>query len=544
MDNDVRLKLNNIVQMYLIDGEFKETSEVFRAECQKLGQFGSTEDQQSKIVNDDIEKLVKLFDAGAKDAFFEAFQTVVPSGNSDDNQNQEYLQLECHLQLHFAVFGLTDLNDEDVAKLKLESGMQEFKQYLESRGSLLSKESDYLSYFALPFIENPTQHVSFTELFQESWVERVRNELKSYMVKYGVKTVKPETVKLATLYEQHQHYNQLEKLIDAIQNELKLKNDDLAKLQMNYQNLMKVTVELLSTLEMMVKGDEVNLSNVVEICLTAFPDLFPSNFEVSKILSHSVTTESIATTEKTVSELNRNYSLYRSKAYHWNLVNLDYKKLKQDLVSGPLRLKIFILQALRWRLTRSPPGLKRRSVLQDYIHNDLLGVQGGIYNSSISQLILSPISELRQTMLRLLNSFASLSIGRSYLAQKSGILSSMMDSVIFDKLEQLSLDMALAALQKLSLRRELQSAMIQRDVIEKLIVLIRDGEFLSDYSLEYVVALLMNLCLRSAGKQRCAKQPVQVLKVLTNLLGTQNQDVIQSVFALNALLDTYRCLLI
>ncbi|GAB6031056.1 hypothetical protein CHUAL_007869 [Chamberlinius hualienensis] len=92
MDNDVRLKLNNIVQMYLIDGEFKETSEVFRAECQKLGE--------------------------------------TCKGNSYDNQNQKYLQLECHLQLHFAVFGLTDLNDEAVAKLKLESGMQEFKQYL------------------------------------------------------------------------------------------------------------------------------------------------------------------------------------------------------------------------------------------------------------------------------------------------------------------------------------------------------------------------------------------------------------------------------
>ncbi|MEE6516140.1 hypothetical protein FKM82_025377, partial [Ascaphus truei] len=54
------------------------------------------------------------------------------------------------------------------------------------------------------------------------------------------------------------------------------------------------------------------------------------------------------------------------------LPSLDYEKLKKDLVFGNDRLKAFILQALRWRFTRSQPGEQRETVLQAYISNDLL----------------------------------------------------------------------------------------------------------------------------------------------------------------------------
>ena len=49
-------------------------------------------------------------------------------------------------------------------------------------------------------------------------------------------------------------------------------------------------------------------------------------------------------------------------------------------------------------------------------------------------------------------------------------------------------------------RRQMQSIMIEEDLIQWLSQLLTDHDNLSDYSLEYSVALLMNLCLRSAGK--------------------------------------------
>lgn len=41
--------------------------------------------------------------------------------------------------------------------------------------------------------------------------------------------------------------------------------------------------------------------------------------------------------------------------------------------------------------------------------------------------------------------------------------------------------------------------MIEKDLISWLVTLLEDYDSLSDYTLEYSVALLMNLCLRSAG---------------------------------------------
>lgn len=49
------------------------------------------------------------------------------------------------------------------------------------------------------------------------------------------------------------------------------------------------------------------------------------------------------------------------------------------------------------------------------------------------------------------------------------------------------------------LRRPLQTAMIRDGLIFWLIDLLKEPDCLSDYTLEYSVALLMNLCLRSAG---------------------------------------------
>jgi len=43
--------------------------------------------------------------------------------------------------------------------------------------------------------------------------------------------------------------------------------------------------------------------------------------------------------------------------------------------------------------------------------------------------------------------------------------------------------------------------MIDEGIIEWLIRLLEDNDELSDYNLEYSVALTMNLCLRNAGKK-------------------------------------------
>ena len=49
-----------------------------------------------------------------------------------------------------------------------------------------------------------------------------------------------------------------------------------------------------------------------------------------------------------------------------------------------------------------------------------------------------------------------------------------------------------------------------------------DSVPLSDYSIEYATALLMNLSLRNAGKDKCEDPQIDLLKVLNDLVEHEN----------------------
>lgn len=46
--------------------------------------------------------------------------------------------------------------------------MSNFKQYIENRGSSLSQTTEFLPFYALPFVTNPKTHPSYRELFAVS----------------------------------------------------------------------------------------------------------------------------------------------------------------------------------------------------------------------------------------------------------------------------------------------------------------------------------------------------------------------------------------
>ena len=56
-------------------------------------------------------------------------------------------------------------------------------------------------------------------------------------------------------------------------------------------------------------------------------------------------------------------------------------------------------------------------------------------------------------------------------------------------------------------------------------VLRNEGDSLSDYSIEYATALLMNLSLRAAGKDKCEDPSIELLKVLNDLVEHDNLQV-------------------
>ncbi|XP_030885022.1 lisH domain-containing protein ARMC9 isoform X2 [Leptonychotes weddellii] len=509
-------ELLGLVKEYLDFAEFEDTLKTFSKECKIKGKplsktaGGSLRDSRSLIIQKD---LVAAFDNGDQKVFFDLWEEHVPSSIRDRDSLAQ--KLEFYLHIHFAIYLLKhSLGRPD--KEDLDERISYFKTYLETKGAALSQTTEFLPFYALPFVPNPMVHPSFKELFQDSWTPELKLKLEKFLALIFKAS---NTPKLLTLYKEngqsHKEVSQQlhQQLIEAERRSMTyLKRYN--KIQADYHNLIGVTAELVDSLEATVSGKMITPEYLQSVCVRLFSD------QMRQSLAHSVD----FTRPGTASTMLR-ASLAPGKLKDVPLLpSLDYEKLKKDLIWGSDRLKAFLLQALRWRLTTSHPGEQRETVLEAYVGNDLLDCHSHSQRS-VLQLLQSRSEVVRQYMARLVNAFASLAEGRLYLAQSTKVLQMLEERLKEEDEDIVTRENVLGALQKFSLRRPLQTAMIRDGLIFWLIDILKDPDCLSDYTLEYSVALLMNLCLRSAGKNMCAKVAGPVLKVLSDLLGHENHEI-------------------
>ena len=200
------------------------------------------------------------------------------------------------------------------------------------------------------------------------------------------------------------------------------------------------------------------------------------------------------------------------------LAGLDYAKVKQTMIAGGEGAPALV-QALRWRLTK-PARHQRKAALMQYIQNDLL--EGAVVGA-----ILSPRAApaLREQAHRLINLFASEPSGRTYLLSQPGLIERLCALLTSEAVDTVARQNCLGALQKLSLRRQPQNAMIQSGVIAWLVTQLADTDALSQYAIEYGTALLMNLSLRSEGRSKCVSSELDILGVLSQLMESDSTQV-------------------
>ncbi|XP_023049649.2 lisH domain-containing protein ARMC9 isoform X2 [Piliocolobus tephrosceles] len=509
-------ELLGLVREYLDFAEFEDTLKTFSKECKIKGKplcktvGGSFRDSKSLTIQKD---LVAAFDDGDQKVFFSLWEEHIPSSVRDGNSFAQ--KLEFYLHIHFAIYLLKhSVGRPD--KEELDEKISYFKTYLETKGAALSQTTEFLPFYALPFVPNPMVHPSFKELFQDSWTPDLKLKLEKFL---ALVFKASNTPKLLTIYKENGQSNkevlqQLhQQLVEAERRSMTyLKRYN--KIQADYHNLIGVTAELVDSLEATVSGKMITPEYLQSVCVRLFSN------QMRQSLAHSVD----FTRPGTASTMLR-ASLAPVKLKDVPLLpSLDYEKLKKDLILGSDRLKAFLLQALRWRLTTSHPGEQRETVLQAYISNDLLDCHSH-NQQSVLQLLHSKSDVVRQYVARLINAFASLAEGRLYLAQNTKVLRMLEGRLKEEDKDIITRENVLGALQKFSLRRPLQTAMIQDGLIFWLVDALKDPDCLSDYTLEYSVALLMNLCLRSAGKNMCAKVAGLVLKVLSDLLGHENHEI-------------------
>uniref|UniRef100_A0A8B9IMX4 LisH domain-containing protein ARMC9 n=1 Tax=Anser cygnoides TaxID=8845 RepID=A0A8B9IMX4_ANSCY len=521
-------ELLGLVREYLDFAEFEETVKVFAKECKIKGKTlpktagVSLRDSKALPVQKD---LLRAFENGEQKAFFQLWEEHISSSVRDNEPAAQ--KLEFYLHIYFATYLLKhSVGKPD--KAELEERISHFKAYLETKGAALSQTTEFLPFYALPFVPNPMVHPSFKELFQDSWTLDLRTRLEKFL---SLTLKASQTPRLLTLFKENgqcnkemlQHlHQQLAESEHRTMTYLKRFN----KMQADYHNLIGVTAELVDSLEATVNGKMITPEYLQSVCVRLFSN------QMRQSVAQSIDFTRPGTGYYSMSPCDDGYASTMLRASIAPvkmqdvplLPSLDYEKLKKDLITGNDRLKAFLLQALRWRLTTSYPGEQRDTVLQAYINNDLLDCHSNCQRS-VLKLLQSKSEVVRQYMARLINAFASLAEGRLYLSQNPMLLRMLEERLKAEDKDSLTWENVLGALQKFSLRRALQSAMIKDGLIFWLVDVLTDTDSLSDYTLEYSVALLMNLCLRSAGKKTCARIANHVLKVLSDLLGHENHEI-------------------
>ncbi|OAD53208.1 LisH domain-containing protein ARMC9 [Eufriesea mexicana] len=291
------------------------------------------------------------------------------------------------------------------------------------------------------------------------------------------------------------------------------------KLHADYHKLMSIARVLTTALEDSVKGQAIDFQAMLETCTKIFPDLFSQNIKDSSHCSSEWLLNKSRSDMKII-EYSNSYNTFISPKL------LDFKKIKLHLINGSIKTKLFLLQALRRKITFSQPG-ERDETVHEYISKDLLGLHSQIASykgESILPYLLTPQNiiiphPLQQSVTRLLNALASFRCGRDYLSFDSTVVDMCLNSVSDNNIDTLTCNMIIAMLQKLSLRKQQRIYMIENGLVEWLVHHLHDQCHVMDsYRLEYATALLMNLSLHQIAQKRVSNMASLLLSTLINLL--------------------------
>ena len=101
---------------------------------------------------------------------------------------------------------------------------------------------------------------------------------------------------------------------------------------------------------------------------------------------------------------------------------LNYDKMSHSLIEDSELNVCLLLQALRWRVTKTVSAYGRREIIMGYTINDVLGLKSP--NSSILKRLLghSTSDTLKEQTLRFINTIESDYYGRSYMLENNSVL--------------------------------------------------------------------------------------------------------------------------
>ena len=185
---------------------------------------------------------------------------------------------------------------------------------------------------------------------------------------------------------------------------------------------------------------------------------------------------------------------------------------------------IHIFQEIRFRIYNKENKNLQELTLFEIFYYDLLGTLSK--NSTIFKQLLSN-KNLNLEVIKLVNSLANFNKGKNYLLSKNTLIEDIVKCMISEKNDSELRQNCLGTIQKFTLRNEPQNKLIELNVIHYLVdIFSYQSESLSNYTIEYGLALLMNLSLRKEGKEKFEAVGEKIIKIILKFLKYENIQIL------------------
>ena len=586
--------ISSLIHEYLYKKDYTRTLDTFQeelAEKIKTKKFYAIPLTQSF----NSTNLISYFKSGDKDNFINHWNRLIP--NNLLLTEQALYKLNFNIQIYFAIYPIlnqkTNLNEEKVQK-KLKKNMEEFKLFLEKNKSEKENElsSEFLSYYALPYIPDPRNNINYINLFKPNWSKCLLEQIEKCVEYYSPNNVSNLPIlydmvrgkKVITInnninnnMNRNINKNEEKKMKELIRenNELKEKDENNKKIFLDSQkNWCSLALDIISCsfdlLELCNKFNNNQKNERIEEInnkLIKYQNFLINNLndldkkKLSTIIQlNSINIKKDSNVKSKPSNSNNNISISINSANNANntfsslsntikkksnnILNSSKEIKKEKINKGEIKQSLINMKKLSLKLNSKHPVYNekiahlfkeirekiyskdntiRLTTLYQIFYYDILNTLSN--NSNFKQLLSNKNVNLE--VIKLVNSLANYNIGKNYLLSKSNIIDDIFKCMISENIDTPLRQNCLGALQKFSLRNEAQNKLIELNVIHYLIdIFMFQANNLSDYTIEYGLALLMNLSLRKEGKEKFEALGEKIINILIKFLKYENIQIL------------------
>ena len=602
--------ISSLIHEYLLKKEYYKTLDSFQEEIsQKIRQKTYYKGSFLDITESN---LLKTFSLGRKIDFFKIWNRIIP--NHIRLREPPIQKIEFYIQVYFAIYPSLYRDSKINCNKTIQESMNEFKTFLEKKEYEISKTPEFLSYYALPYVNNPQTHPSYMKLFSPEWANELKDKIKSSIKTYLPSIKYPVIYDLVTndaglinnnpnnsIISQNMMKTYLESLSQGNFNNEDAGNFNNSNLNINNSNFGNIPnqsfendelIQLREENEKLKKKDESNKNtfissqrswtnlalnilnysfDLVMLCKSNknYNDVLLKSDKINKKLMkfQSFLNKNLEDLEKLKSNVNNtflsgirdrndemenivnsnyddlsninnsliNNSNIQNRSFHieydhTHLIDINsfqntvYNNIKNKNISIEDDLKYaFVIRELRLRTFRRNDQRLKKITLYSIFFYDLY-FKFNLLREIISNSQNYP--NLSLEMMKLLNQIASLIKGRNYLLMRDNsnqMIEDIVKCMMNEKEDSELRQNCLGTIQKFTLRIIPQNKLIELGIIKWLIdTFTYENKNLSDYTIEYGLALILNLSLKKNGREKFEEDSERIIQILINYINVDN----------------------